>query len=178
LAGRFAHLPVRTRLAMVMYLRPESWAAATASVSGHSSLTLASFTSIGRLMPARTSTFGRPMTEMARLEGVPPNMSVRMATPSPVIQALDRRDDVLAALFDVIVRADGHCFDLLLRADHMLEGRAELGGKAPVRDEYEADHRVPRRHVWVAPHERAPIITILSPCARAFPTVWGWVALR
>src|SRR5262249_5687604 len=27
LAGRFAHLPVRTRLAMVMYLRPESWAA-------------------------------------------------------------------------------------------------------------------------------------------------------
>src|SRR5262249_2101524 len=84
LAGRFGHLPGRTRLAMVMYLRPESWAAATASVSGHSSLTLASFTSIGRLMPARTSTFGRPMTEMARLEGVPPNMSVRMATPSPL----------------------------------------------------------------------------------------------
>src|SRR5262245_65135033 len=48
LARRFAYLPVRTRLAMVMYLRPESWAAATASVSGHSSLTFASFTCTGR----------------------------------------------------------------------------------------------------------------------------------
>src|SRR5262249_1843202 len=83
-AGGLAHVPVRTRLAMVMYLRPDSWAAATASVSGHSSRTLASFTSMGRLMPARTSTFGRPITEIARLEGVPPNISVRMATPSPL----------------------------------------------------------------------------------------------
>src|SRR5262245_45061707 len=83
-AGSLAYLPERTRLAMVMYLRPESWAAATASVSGHSSRTLASLTSIGRLIPARTSTLGRPITEMARLEGVPPNMSVRMATPSPL----------------------------------------------------------------------------------------------
>ena len=64
---------------MVMYLRPESLAAATASVSGHSSRTLASLTSIGRLIPARTSTLGRPITEIARLE-VPPNISVRMAT--------------------------------------------------------------------------------------------------
>src|SRR5262249_56012608 len=70
-----AHLPLRTRLAMVMYLRPESWAAATASVSGHSPRTLASLTSMGRLMPARTSTLGRPITEIARFEGVPPNMS-------------------------------------------------------------------------------------------------------
>src|SRR5262249_60429935 len=90
---------------------------------------------------------------------------------------LDRLDDVLAALFDVVVRADGHRFDLLLRADHMLEGRAELGGKAPVRDEYEADHRVPRRRVWVAPHDRPPVITILSPCSRAFPRVWGWCCI-
>src|SRR4029079_18334471 len=78
------HLPVRTRLAMVMYLRPESCAAATASDSGHSSRTLASFTSMGRLIPASTSTLGRLMTEIARLEGVPPNMSTRMATPCPL----------------------------------------------------------------------------------------------
>src|SRR5262249_23451237 len=78
------HLPERTRLAMVMYLRPESCAAATASVSGHSSRTLASLTSMGGLMPASTSTLGRPITEIARLEGVPPNMSVRIATPSPL----------------------------------------------------------------------------------------------
>src|SRR3954468_11712523 len=83
-AAGFAHLPVRTRLAIVMYFRPESWAAATASVSGHSSRTLASLTSIGRLMPASTSTFGRPITEIARFDGVPPNISVRIATPSPL----------------------------------------------------------------------------------------------
>src|SRR5215470_13580493 len=78
------HLPVSTRLAMVTYLRPASCAAATASASGHSSRTLASLTSIGRLIPANTSTFGRLMTEIARFEGVPPNISVRMATPSPL----------------------------------------------------------------------------------------------
>src|SRR2546430_1597377 len=83
-AVRVTHLPVRTRLAMVTYLRPASWAAATASWSGHSSRILASLTSIGRLMPARTSTLGRLITEMARFEGVPPNISVRIATPSPV----------------------------------------------------------------------------------------------
>src|SRR5580704_7555965 len=80
----FAHLPVRTRLAMVMYLRPESWAAATASGSAHSPRTFASLTNMGKLMPARTSTFGRAITDIARFEGVPPNMSVRIATPSPL----------------------------------------------------------------------------------------------
>src|SRR5215831_5925104 len=83
MAGGF-HLPDKTRLAMVTYFRPASCAAATASGSGHSSRTLASFTSIGRLIPARTSTLGRLMTEIARFDGVPPNMSVRMATPSPL----------------------------------------------------------------------------------------------
>src|SRR5206468_9253595 len=78
-----AHLPASTRLAMVTYLRPASWAMAMASGSERSSRTLASLTSMGRLMPASTSTLGRLMQEIARLEGVPPNMSVRMATPSP-----------------------------------------------------------------------------------------------
>src|SRR5882724_5144514 len=79
----FNHLPARTRLAIVTYLRPASWAMAIASGSERSSRTLASLTSMGRLMPASTSTFGRLMQEIARLDGVPPNMSVRMATPSP-----------------------------------------------------------------------------------------------
>src|SRR5215831_13116552 len=78
-----AHLPASTRLAMVTYLRPASWAIAIASGSERSSRTLASFTSMGRLMPASTSTFGRLMQDIARLDGVPPNMSVRIATPSP-----------------------------------------------------------------------------------------------
>src|SRR6476661_3999497 len=81
--GIVAHFPARTRLAMVTYLRPASWAMAMASGSERSSRTLASLTSMGRLIPASTSTFGRLMHEIARLEGVPPNMSVRMATPSP-----------------------------------------------------------------------------------------------
>src|SRR5438105_3365944 len=78
------HLPASTRLAMVTYLRPASWAIAIASGSERSSRTFASLTSMGRLMPASTSTLGRLMQEIARLEGVPPNMSVRMATPSPL----------------------------------------------------------------------------------------------
>src|SRR3984893_18581790 len=82
--GRFGHLPASTRLATVMYLRPASCAWATASASGDSSRTLASLTSMGRLMPASTSTLGRFITEIERFEGVPPNMSVRMATPSPL----------------------------------------------------------------------------------------------
>src|ERR1700761_8366929 len=79
-----AHFPASTRLAMVTYLRPASWASEIASGSERSSRTLASLTSMGRLMPASTSTLGRLMQEIARLEGVPPNMSVRMATPSPL----------------------------------------------------------------------------------------------
>src|SRR6185312_15680299 len=82
--GIVAHLPASTRLAMVTYLRPASWAMAMASGSERSSRTLASLTSMGRLIPARTSTLGRLIHEIARLEGVPPNMSVRIATPSPL----------------------------------------------------------------------------------------------
>src|SRR5262249_4208501 len=82
--ARFSQFPASTRLAMVMYLRPDSCAAATASGSEVSPRTFASLTSIGRLIPASTSTLGRLMTEIARLEGVPPNMSVRMATRSPL----------------------------------------------------------------------------------------------
>src|SRR5450755_1991018 len=78
------HLPVSTRLAIVQYLRPASWAAATASSSGQVSRTLASLINMGRLIPARTSTLGWLITEIARFDGVPPNISVRMATPSPL----------------------------------------------------------------------------------------------
>ena len=84
------------------------------------------------------------------------------------VDALDRLDDVLAALFDVIVGTDGHGLDLLLRADHMLERRAEFDGEPPVRNENETDHQTPRGRVPVAPHERTVILTIRSPCARAF----------
>src|SRR3569623_1473009 len=82
--GAVGHLPGRTRLAIVQYLRPAACAAATAASRGQGSRTLASLMSMGRLMPASTSTLGWLITEMARFDGVPPNMSVRMATPEPL----------------------------------------------------------------------------------------------
>src|SRR5262249_60392599 len=70
----------RMREATVMYLRPASCAMRTASAIGRLR-TEASFTSIGRLTPARTSIRACSMIEMARFEGVAPNMSVRTITP-------------------------------------------------------------------------------------------------
>ncbi len=71
-----------------MYLRPASSAQVTASASGWLERTFASFTSIGKFTPAITSTFCCSIMEMARLEGVPPNMSVSSTTPSPVSHCL------------------------------------------------------------------------------------------
>src|ERR1044071_3978655 len=70
--------------ATLMYLRPASWAPRTARSSVAFWRRLASLISIGRLIPAMTSTLPRSMTEIARLEGVPPNMSVNSTVPSPV----------------------------------------------------------------------------------------------
>src|SRR5690606_32679467 len=83
-AGHVAHFsPCSTQLATEMYLRPASWAWATQACSGSRPRTLASLISIGRLRPAMTSAPVSSITEMARLEGVPPNMSVSRMTPSP-----------------------------------------------------------------------------------------------
>src|SRR6185312_2798550 len=79
----------RIRDATVMYLRPASCAMRTASAIGRLR-TEASFTSIGRLTPASTSIRACSMMEIARLDGVPPNMSVSTITPSPVSQARAR----------------------------------------------------------------------------------------
>src|SRR5919199_6863270 len=78
-----AHFPDRTWLATLMYLRPASWARPTAFSSGESPRTLANLMSIGRFTPATTSMRPWSMIEMARLDGVPPNMSVSTATPCP-----------------------------------------------------------------------------------------------
>src|SRR5258708_8067612 len=67
-----------------MYLRPASWAQATASSRLWRARTLASLISIGRLRPAITSALVCSITEMARFEGVPPNISVSRMTPAPV----------------------------------------------------------------------------------------------
>src|SRR5262249_26875560 len=82
---RRAHFtsPASSCEATLMYLRPASRAEATASGSFSVLRTLASLISIGRFMPAITSIFARSMIEIARLDGVPPNMSVSTTTPEP-----------------------------------------------------------------------------------------------
>src|SRR5579862_924990 len=70
--------------ATLMYLRPASCAPSTARSSVSLWRRLASLISIGRLTPAMTSTLPRSITEIARLDGVPPNMSVSSTVPSPL----------------------------------------------------------------------------------------------
>ena len=94
------------------------------------------------------------------------------------VDALDRLDDVLAALLDVVVGADGDGLDLLLRADDMLQRGAELDGEPPVGDEDKTDHRKSRRARLCAPHERAAMIIIRSPSARAFPPIDLGIAVQ
>ena len=76
------------------------------------------------------------------------------------VGALDRLDDVAPALLDVVVGADRDGLDLLLLADHVLQGRAEFDGKPPVGDENQTYHlkieNSGRRVLRAPPHERAP----------------------
>src|SRR6202453_1774342 len=78
-----AHLPERPLLATVMYFRPASRASSTAWSSSEFSRSVASLISIGRLMPQITSIRPPSIAEIARFEGVPPNMSVNKTTPLP-----------------------------------------------------------------------------------------------
>ena len=80
---------------------------------------------------------------------------------------VNRLDDVLAALLDVVVGADRHRLDLSLGTDHMLERRAKFDGEPPVRDEYETDHGSPRRCVPGCTARKGAIMTIRRPRARA-----------
>src|SRR5262249_12033348 len=97
--------------------------------------------------------------------------------PFPAVPPFDRFDVALAGFLDVVVGPDRPRLDLLLRADYVFQGRPELSREASMGDEYEADHGAPRRRVPVAPHERPPIMTIRSPCARGFPAICGWCCI-
>src|SRR4030095_1120352 len=70
--------------ATLMYLRPVSCGPSTARSSFSFWRRLASLISIGRLTPAMTSIFPRSITEIAKFEGVPPNISVSSTVPSPL----------------------------------------------------------------------------------------------
>src|SRR5262249_40566743 len=89
------------------------------------------------------------------------------------VDALNRFDDILAALLDIVVGADRHCLDLALRTYDVLQGRAELDGQPPVGHQHQTNHETPRARVPGAPHERLLILTIRSPSARGiFADIW------
>ena len=72
-----------THDATLTYLRPASCAAAAASamVAPWRNASGATLISMGRFAPAMTSAPALSITAMARFDGVPPNMSVRMIDP-------------------------------------------------------------------------------------------------
>src|SRR5690606_1413736 len=51
-----------------------------------------------------------------------------------------RIDNVIAALFHIVVSADADGFEILLRADHVLDSETELLGKTAVGDKNDTDH--------------------------------------
>ena len=80
------------------------------------------------------------MTEIARLEGVPPNMSVSRTTPLPVSTSVDGGQNVVPAQLHIVFRTDGDRLDLLLRPDHVFQRGTKLRGEVTVRHEHHADH--------------------------------------
>src|ERR1700730_1569140 len=63
-------------------------------------------------------------------------------------------NNILAPLFDIVIRANGNRFDLLLRTDHMFQRGAKFRGEAAMGHEDDSNHRtylfirnfVPDRH--------------------------------
>ncbi len=167
-AGPRVIFPASTRSRWCMYRGlPASCATATASGSGDVSRTFASLTSIGRLIPANTSTLGRLITEIARLDGVPPNISVRYHNTVAGIDAFDRFDDLEPALLDIIIGTGAVTgLDLRLRPDDVFES-GRNSREPSVGNENETDHRSSPRAQMVTPHERSAHMNIQSPSARA-----------
>ena len=125
-----------------MYLRPASWACITASPRLSQSRTLASLISMGRLIPATTSTWRPVMQDKARFDGVPPNMSVKTTTPDPVSTRRHGVENIRPADLHVVLGADRDRLDLLLRAHDMLERGAKFRRQSPMCDEHHSNHIV------------------------------------
>ena len=95
---------------------------------------------MGRLTPASTSTRALPMMEMARFDGVPPNMSVRTMTPLPVSQEQTSSRISCPSLFHVVVGADAYGRHGFLWADDMLQRCQERSRQSVVADYDETYH--------------------------------------
>ena len=135
--------PDSTWLATLMYLRPASLARiTTASASGISPRTLASLISIGRLMPAITSTFGLVHHRDGQIGRRAAEHVGQHDHAVARIGAVDGLDDLPAAHGDIVLGADRNGLQLLLRPDHVLERRAEFLRQPAVRDDDNADHEL------------------------------------
>ena len=80
----------------------------------------ASLISIGRFTPVTTSTFPASRNVIARFDGVPPNMSVRISTPCALLDARDRLLDLVTRVVGVLVPADRDRRELRQVADDRL----------------------------------------------------------
>jgi len=103
------------------------------------------------------------MQEIARLEGVPPNMSVRMATPSPLSTRLtasimSRRHKSESSSAPIVT-----AFDLLLRTHDMFGADLEFVGKAPMGHKHSTNHRQTPRGCLLVHRTNAHTLTIQSP---------------
>ena len=110
-----------------------------------SSAAPASLISIGRLTPVITSTRSASRNVSPRFDGVPPNMSVRISTPSGALHPRDRLLDLLARVVHVVVPADRHGGELRQVADDRLGRVHQLGRELAVRDDDDANHGALRR---------------------------------
>ena len=123
-----------------MYLRPAFSAQSTASASGWLERTFASFTSIGRLTPAITST---PLRSIMRDGEVGRRAAEHVGQQHDAVAGIASVDaglDLGAAAFDVVVGSDADRVDVPLRADHVLHGRAQFLGQAAMGNQDHTDH--------------------------------------
>ncbi len=80
------------------------------------------------------------MIEMARLDGVPPNMSVNSTTPLPSSALATLSRIWRPPLLHVVVRPDADGRDVDLRADDVLQSGDQLLAKTTVGDDDKSDH--------------------------------------
>ena len=77
---------------------------------------------MGRLTPAKTSNSAALHDGNSQIGGGAPEHVGQDHDALAGVDLVDRLDDLLAALGDVVVRPDGNSLDLALRADDMLQG--------------------------------------------------------
>src|SRR5580704_14903563 len=134
-------LAPKTRLATQIYLRPASCAWITACSRLEVSRTEASLISIGRLTAAMTSILEPFIIEIARLEGVPPNISVSTTTPAPLstlvtAETISWRRCSISSSGPMAI--DSICF---CGTGHMFQSGAKFRREAAMGHEDDSNHR-------------------------------------